>query len=118
MKKLFRFIILIVFASSMSSCYYDEINEVELPPGTVVEFSTDIQPIFTVYTCTDCHDGTLDPDLTPGNEYSSLVPEYVSAGNADSSELYTKLANEGHAGVDTNSLALIEEWINSGALNN
>lgn len=118
MKQLFKYILLILFPLSMTSCYYDEIYEVELPPGTVVEFSTDIQPIFTTYACSDCHDGTLDPDLTPGNEYSSLVPEYVTAGNADNSELYTKLANEGHAGVDTNSLALIEAWINSGALNN
>ena len=118
MKKLIRLIILVVFTLSMSSCYYDQIEEVELPPGTVVEFAANIQPIFVTYGCTDCHNGTLDPDLRAGNEYSSLVPEYVTAGNADGSELYTKLANEGHAGLDNNSLALIQEWINSGALNN
>ena len=118
MKKLIRFIILVVFTLSMSSCYYDQIEEVELPPGFVVEFAANIQPIFAAYSCTDCHNGTLDPDLTAGNEYNSLVPEYVTAGNADGSELYTKLANEGHAGVDNNSLLLIQEWINSGALNN
>lgn len=117
MKKLIRFIILVVFTLSMSSCYYDQIEEVELPSGTVVEFSEDIQPIFVAYSCTDCHNGTLDPDLRADNAYSSLVPEYVTPGNAASSELYTKLA-EGHAGLDNNSLALIQEWINSGALNN
>ena len=117
MKKLIRIIILVVFTQSLTSCYYDQIEEVEIQPGTVVKFAADIQPIFAAYSCTDCHDGTRDPDLRAGNEYSSLVPEYVSAGDADSSEFYTKLAG-GHAGVDTNSLALIREWINSGALNN
>ena len=101
----------------MSSCYYDEIYEAELPEGTVVEFSADIQSIFSTNNCTDCHDGNLDPDLTAGNEYNSLVPEYVDAGNADNSELFTKLSG-GHGNVDAASLLLIEEWINSGALNN
>lgn len=117
MKKLIRFIILVVFTLSMSSCYYDQIEEVEIQPGTVVEFTADIQPIFAAFSCTDCHNDTLDPDLTPGNEYNSLVPEYVTAGNADDSELYSTLLS-GHAGLDNNSLALIEAWINSGALNN
>lgn len=117
MKKLFQFIILIAFTSSMTSCYYDEIYETELPEGTVVEFSANILPIFDASNCVDCHDGNQDPNLTAGNEYNSLVPEYVTAGDADDSELYTKLSG-GHGNVDTNSLLLIEEWINSGALDN
>ena len=117
MKKLIRFIILVVFTLSMTSCYYDQEEDIELPPGAVVEFAADIQPIFATYSCTDCHNGTLDPDLRAGNEYNSLVPYYVNAGDAASSIFYTQLAG-GHAGVDNNSLALIEEWINSGALNN
>lgn len=117
MKKLFQFIILTSFISSMTSCYYDEIYEQELPQGTVVEFSADILPIFDASNCVDCHDGNQDPDLTPGNEYSSLVPDYVSAGDAGNSELFTKLSG-GHGNVDAVSLLLIEEWINSGALDN
>lgn len=118
MKKLFTSIILITFALNLNSCYYDEIfePEIDIPPGSV-EFSADIQPIFAINNCTDCHNGTQDPDLTSGNEYSSLVPEYVEAGNAQGSELYNKLSS-GHGNVDATSLALIEEWINSGALNN
>ena len=118
MKKLIKILILVVFSISMTSCYYDQIEEIELPPDTVVKFAADIQPIFVNYSCTNCHDGTQDPDLRPGNEYSSLVPDYVSAGNADGSELYTKLANESHGNVSTGDVALIELWINSGALNN
>lgn len=117
MKKLFQFIILIAFTLSMTSCYYDEIFEAELPEGTVVEFSTDIQPIFVANNCIQCHDGNQDPNLTAGNEYNSLVPEYVNAGDAESSELFTKLSG-GHGNVDANSILLINEWINSGALNN
>lgn len=117
MKKLFQFIILITFTLSMTSCYYDEIYEAELPEGTVVEFSADILPIFNASNCVDCHDGNLDPDLTAGNEYSSLVPDYVNSGDANDSELFTKLSG-GHGNVDTASLLLIEAWINSGALNN
>ena len=117
MKKLFQFIILIAFTSSMTSCYYDEIFEAELPEGTVVEFAADIQPIFAANNCTQCHNGNQDPDLTAGNEYNSLVPDYVTAGDADNSELFTKLSG-GHGNVDATSLLLIEAWINSGALNN
>lgn len=119
MKKLITYIVLLVVALNLNSCYYDEIieQEIELPPGTVVEFAADIQPIFAINNCTDCHNGTLDPDLTAGNEYNSLVPEYVTPGNANNSELFTTLSG-GHANVDATSLALIAEWINSGALNN
>ena len=119
MKKLFTCIILITIALNFNSCYYDEIfeQEIVIPPGTVVEFAADIQPIFAINNCTDCHNGSQNPDLTPGNEYNSLVPEYVTAGDANSSELYTKLSG-GHASVDATSIALIAEWINSGALNN
>lgn len=119
MKNLFRLIILITITLSITSCYYDEIVEVEIPEGTVVEFAADIQPIFVEYGCaaSNCHDGSRDPDLRAGNEYNSLVPEYVNQGNANDSDLYTFLVG-GHRNVDATSLALIEEWINSGALNN
>ena len=119
MKKLLQLIILITIALNLNSCYYDEIfeQEIDIPEGTVVEFAADITPIFAANNCTDCHNGAQDPNLTPGNEYNSLVPEYVVAGNANNSEFYSKLSG-GHANVDATSLALIAEWINSGALNN
>jgi mono/diheme cytochrome c family protein len=116
MKKLIRFILLVVFTLSMSSCYYDQIEEIELPPGTVVEFAADIQPIFAA-NCVECHNASRDPDLRAENAYNSLVPEYVTQGNADNSELYSVL-NGGHGNISTADLALIELWINSGAQNN
>jgi hypothetical protein len=104
----------------MTSCYYDQIEEVEIDPGTVIEFAADIQPIFVDNNCstTNCHDGNRDPDLRPGNEYSSLVPAFVVANDADNSRLYTFLAFNGHRNLSSIELRKIEEWINSGALNN
>ncbi len=121
MKKLLK----IVLVSSLSllcfSCYYDEeviVPDVILPPGTEAKFATDIIDIFESYNCADCHDASRDPDLRAGNEYDSLVPDYVTPGNADASSLYTFLAVDGHRDVDANSLALIKLWINEGALDN
>ena len=117
MKKILKLIAIAVFIFSLSSCYYDEIYEMEIPDDTEVFFEADILQIFDQYNCSSCHNGSQDPDLTSGNEYNSLIPEYVEAGNASESELYTKL-EEGHANVDATSLQLIELWINSGANNN
>lgn len=103
---------------SMTSCYYDEIYVPEIPD--TVEFAADIQPIIAASNCSTsgCHDGSRDPDLRTGNEYNSLVPDYVSAGDADNSSFYTQMVNNHGGGVSASSLALIKEWINSGALNN
>ena len=117
MKKLFQFILLITFTASIYSCYYDEIYEAELPDDTEVFFEADILQIFDQYNCANCHNGSQEPNLTSGNEYNSLVPDYVVAGNANESELYTTLLS-GHANVDATSLQLIEIWINNGANNN
>ena len=123
MKKLLK----IVLVSSLSllcfSCYYDEevefeVPDVILPPGTEAKFATDIRPIFVNNNCADCHNANRDPDLRAGNEYDSLVPDFVTSGNADASKLYTFLAVDGHRDVDANSLALIKLWINEGALDN
>ena len=120
MKKLLK----IVLASSLSllcfSCYYDEeiIQEVIIDPGVDVKFSTDIIPIFTNFNCANCHDGDQDPDLTPGKEYNSLVPDYVIKGDGANSKLYKKL-DDGHKGYKNDlELAKLKLWIDQGALNN
>ena len=115
MKKLFKYILLTAFTLTMASCYYDEEFEVVV---TSAEFAADIQPIFASNNCDECHDGSRDPDLRAGNEYNALVPAFVVASDADNSRLYTFLAFDQHRNLSANELALIEEWINSGALNN
>lgn len=120
MKKLFK----IVLVSSLSllcfSCYYDTVIEEEIPVIDDVSFSADIQPIFT--KCTSCHNGNTSPDLREGNEYNSLVPNYVNAGNATTSKLYNYLPGNGHHDVgftlSATEIAKIKAWIDNGALNN
>ncbi|MBT8323593.1 MAG: hypothetical protein KJO94_08945 [Eudoraea sp.] len=112
----------------LSSCYYDELIEVEIPdiPDTQeISFSADIEPLFSQAgkDCTRCHDANTSPDLRVGNAYDALVPEYVSAGNPDGSELYQKLPGVGHPfdvgfNLDASEISLIREWIERGAENN
>lgn len=121
MKKLLKIVLVSSITLLLFSCYYDEFpdeEEVVIPPEQEISFQNDITPIFVSYNCAQCHNASgQNPDLTPGGEYSNLVPAYVSAGNSAGSSLYTKLA-EGHRSVDATSLALIEKWINDGAENN
>ncbi len=134
MKKLFQ----IVLVSSLSllcfSCYYDEIgledpenpidqvpdlpDDPDDPDYVAILFQTEIQPIFDAHNCMSCHNTNRDPDLRDGHSYGALVPAYVTANNADGSELYTKLTVGGHRDVSTAELALIKAWINQGAHDN
>jgi len=121
MKKLLKIVLVSSITLLFFSCYYDEFpaeEEVVLPPDQEISFSDDITPIFVDYNCAQCHNGSQNPDLTAGNEYNSLVPAYVTPGNASGSRLYTFLAADGHRNVDNASLALIEKWIDDGAENN
>lgn len=125
MKKIFQILLIVCGGLLMNSCYYDELQEriiPELPtdpddPNYVeIKFGADIQPIFT-NSCVSCHNASRDPDLREGYAYSSLVPEYVVANDAEASRLYTKLAS-GHQNLATDKISLIKTWINQGAKNN
>lgn len=107
----------------LNSCYYDshsvyEETEEDIPE--VVSFGSDIEPLFT--QCTSCHGANLNPDLSSGNAYSSLVPTYVTAYDAEGSRLYNYLPGDNHHNVgltlSNNEIALIKAWINRGAENN
>lgn len=121
MKKLFNIVLVSCLTLLCFSCYNDEFpleEEVIIDPDVEVSFANDITPIFVSNNCAQCHNASLDPDLRAGNEYASLVPNYVTAGNADASLLYVQLAVNNHRELDAESLALIKEWINRGALPN
>jgi len=127
MKKLLKIVLLSSVPLVMFSCYYDEFPEEiegtipEIPEGQIVSFSTDITPIFVRNECTNCHSPNAlgqNPDLTPGREYNSLVPAYVTAGDPDNSLLYTKLVSGHKPSVTVNEIALIKKWITDGAENN
>jgi hypothetical protein len=118
----------LILLLSLSSCYYDEevvIPEVEIDPDVVISFKTDIEPLFSQNDkdCTACHDGGINPDLTEGNAFNALVPDYVKAGDADGSKLFLNAPGNDHPQnvgfiLSANELALIEAWINNGAENN
>ena len=128
MKKLIRILgvaISIILMLFISSCYYDEVVEEVIPPNNEVFFATDIQPIFTAH-CIACHNGGLDPDLREGTSYNFITvtdPNQVVPNDADGSELYQRLIGVGNimppAGALSNAdIALVETWINQGALDN
>lgn len=118
----------VILMLSLSSCYYDEeivLPEVVLDDDVEISFKTDIEPLFSQNNkdCTACHDGGINPDLTIGNAFNALVPDYVEAGDADESKLFLNAPGNDHpidAGFifSANELALIETWINNGAENN
>ncbi|MGV8945198.1 MAG: hypothetical protein ACOH1N_02100 [Lutibacter sp.] len=125
MKKIFQILLIVCGGLLMNSCYYDELQEriiPELPvdpndPNFVpILFGADIQPIFT-NNCAGCHNASRSPDLRASFAYSALVPQYVTASNAEGSPLYVKLAG-GHQNLATEKLTLIKAWINQGAKNN
>ncbi|RED44721.1 hypothetical protein [Seonamhaeicola aphaedonensis] len=121
MKKLFKIVLACGLTLICFSCYYNEFPELEdvvIDPNEEVSFVNDIVPIFSSNNCSQCHNANLDPDLRAGNEYSSLIPDYVTAQSPNTSKLYTKLAVENHRELDATSIALIKKWIDDGAENN
>ena len=128
MKKLLFQIVLVSSISLLCfSCYYDEIpdhllNPPELPtdpddPDYVeISFSNDVQVIFNA-NCIGCHNNNQDPDLREGNSYNALVPNYVTAEDADNSAIYNKVLG-GHGNLNTTQLQTLKGWINQGAENN
>ena len=99
---------------------------------TAVDYSSEIQPIFDS-SCTGCHNpdsggwSNHQLDLT---SYSGLISgsengDMVVPGEASSSVLYDRIIREnseqgdmppGNSQLDESEIALIESWINEGAL--
>lgn len=110
-----------------TSCYYDEIPpEPVTPIPATVSYSTDIQPLWNA-NCISCHKaGATSPDLTAANSYSALTTnnKYIVPGNASTSLVYKLMTGAASplmpAGgkLSDSKIALINKWINAGALNN
>lgn len=107
-----------------TSCYYDTLppeEDIDIPPDATISFEEQVLPIIINYNCATCHNGTQDPDLRAANAYGALVPGYVVADDANASVFYQRLPGRGnHPNVGfsltNNEIAIIEEWINRGAL--
>ncbi len=110
-----------------TSCYYDELPAEPVPAN--VSYTTNIQSLFNK-NCVGCHKtGSTAPDLSTGNSYAALTTvtngeKFVIAGNAAGSILYQCMSGTGgpimppNGALSASKLALVEKWINDGALNN
>lgn len=127
MKKIIQYLLVLPLTLMATSCYYDEMPpEAVVPIPDVVSYSKDIQPLWDK-ECVSCHSpGTTPPDLTAANSYLALTKnnKYVIPGNAAGSVLHKSLIGEGAALMppaqkwSDSKIALVDKWINAGALNN
>jgi len=121
------FLLISISILFIAGCKKDYIFEPAPPdPNVPVLFSTEIVPIFEA-NCYGggCHDGDMDPDLTPANAYNSLMTGgYVDTtnggANAESSILYQKLTTDMPPGqlLSSDKIAKILLWIQQGGNNN
>lgn len=127
MKRIKKFIFLIVAGIAASSCTYDFIKEDTNPinPGTQVSFSQQISPIFNNNNnCISCHKpGATSPDFTAPNTYTSIMnSNIVNLAEPASSPLYAvpSPTTGSHAWkkYTATQAQLILLWIQQGAKNN
>jgi len=127
MKKIIQYLMMLTLSMMATSCYYDEIPvEAVAPLPESISYQNDIQPLWD-QSCISCHKtGATAPDLTSTKSYAALTAanKYVIAGNAASSLLHKSLIGEGAPLMPTSGkwtdskIALVDKWINDGALNN
>jgi hypothetical protein len=127
MKKIFQYLMMLALCLMVTSCYYDEMPpEAVTPLPDVVSYSKDVQPLWDA-SCISCHKaGATAPDLTSANSYSALTAnnKYVIPGNASASQVYKLMVGTASplmppgGKLSDSKLAIVEKWINDGALNN
>ena len=126
MKKILNLIskaAVLILMLSLSSCYYDEVEVIEIVVPDVVSFAEDIQPIFTA-NCASCHPAIEEPDLTVGNSYSAITNGvYIVPEDLEASLLYQTLLWEVSPmpiveQLPASEINLVRIWIEQGALDN
>ena len=89
-----------------------------------VDYETEIQPIFNAQ-CGNCHLGNSSAGVNVSDYQNTIDSDIVVPGNAQASSLYDRItrANSeagdmppGNAELSAEQIALIELWINEGAL--
>lgn len=123
-RKLLQFVAFSFLFLGAASCTYTVPVEEEIPPiEDDVLFGQDIEPIFTNQGCISCHAGSGASgglDLSTGNAYASIVAnDAVIANDPEGSLIYTRpTVNHYGKQYTAQEAALVEEWINQGALDN
>ena len=126
-KTLIYLVVLLLLATVLNACYYDEIATFEGLP-TNVSLKNDVQPIFNRdCALAGCHVTPIPPghhpDLTAGNSHEALTSGgYVNTIAPESSVLYLSINGggmpAGRAPLSENDKKIILGWITEGAKNN
>ncbi len=128
MKKIVQLVIMVSLGLTATSCYKDALPEAPVPAN--VSYQKDVQTIFN-RNCIGCHkSGATVPDLVSGNSYNALTAPLaplelmVTKGDANASILFQAMSGNGapqmppNGKLSASKLAIVEKWINDGALNN
>ncbi|GAB5408915.1 MAG: hypothetical protein BalsKO_12800 [Balneolaceae bacterium] len=129
MKKIFPFLIAILFFSSNCINNVEDLSEpVPVPEG--VSYANDVQPIFNAQ-CTSCHGNFggisfVNYEATTSGNGNNYGASLIIAGDADNSGLIDKLSSNPQSGsqmpqggsLTNDEIATIRAWINEGALDN
>lgn len=124
MKKFVLIAVVAFFTVAFHACQYVDI--VPDDGSTIVvsdnlSFSVDIEPIFATQSCTNCHPGMHQPNLTAGNAYASLMDgDYINKKKPEESEV-VKVAAPGAshgANLTNEQVQTIIAWIEQGAKDN
>lgn len=114
-------IIIVMSLLSLIACEKATIQPDTIDPNKIISYSTDIQLIFNKNSCTDCHNGGLNPDLRSGKSYESLTSGgYVTTDTSKAStcRLYQVLQTSHKARVTNTERQTIFQWLKQGAKDN
>jgi hypothetical protein len=124
-KNLIYLVVVLLFATCLNACYYDEVATFEGVP-TNVSLKNDVQPIFDRdCNMSGCHDAgpSHAPSLVKENAYEALTSGgYVNTTDPENSVLYLSVNGggmpAGRPPLSENDKKLILGWITDGARNN
>jgi hypothetical protein len=124
-KNLVFLVVVLLIATCLNACYYDEVVTFEGVP-TNVSLKNDVQPIFDRdCNMSGCHDATPshNPSLVKEKAYQALTSGgYVNTTDPANSSLYLSVNGggmpAGRAPLSENDKKLILGWITDGARNN
>ncbi len=124
MQKIKNLLLMLAGILFLYACEYEFIEPfkpVPPDPEDTISFATEIAPIFGTQNCTQCHNGTIAPDLRADKAYQSIMDnDLVNLTTPAESIIYTKpFPGGGHAAeYDINQAGRLLGWIQQGALNN
>jgi hypothetical protein len=124
MRNFILLVIALIGIMAWQSCQYewfDPVDYVPPPPGDTTSFSLEVVPIFE-RSCNSCHKtGSVPPDLTPANAYTSLwANNQIDTAAPENSMLYLKCATGGSMNkyCQPGDPEIMLQWIKEGAKNN